>query len=135
MSSTTQTAAANSAQGLLTLVKGYDFHPYIEKAAQTGLGKKAVTGLTDNADTNPALILYPNPADGNVTILYTMQPHTNHNYIRVTDIVGRVVYEKNCDSTGKALELNTATFNNGTYFIELYSNKSLITTKTILINH
>jgi hypothetical protein len=69
------------------------------------------------------LDIYPNPTDQNVNILYVNEAAAQKGRLRITDILGRVVLEKEIDlvSGENLLELNTAQYAIGQYYVSIYT--------------
>ena len=88
------------------------------------------TQSSDECDDAKTIItLYPNPSDG---IVYTKNVTNNHVQVKITDVIGRVVYLKNEIIHN---EINVSYLKPGTYSISItdYNSKPLLTEKLIII--
>ncbi|MFZ4800073.1 MAG: T9SS type A sorting domain-containing protein [Bacteroidia bacterium] len=131
-------SAAESAKGILTLVKGYYYDVYIERAASTGgLGKtgKITATAPENAkqNTNNTLTVYPNPANNNIFIKLNNITTTQENTISLTDVTGKIVIIKKTNNNG-VIEIDTQNLSNGVYFVQL-TNTALNIVSKIVITH
>jgi hypothetical protein len=134
----TRSSAAESAKGILTLVKGNYYDIYIERAASTEeLGKtgKNTAIAPENAkqNTNDALTVYPNPAQNSIFIKCNLNNITENTIISLLDITGKVILTKKVNLTNEVLEIETQTLRDGFYFVQL--NNTTLETKKIIITH
>ena len=81
----------------------------------------------ENLDFN----IYPNPAKQNFTI--KLNQNINKLNIRIFDPIGNLVYTENGLKSSE-ININTISFSDGLYFVELNSN-NISTTKKIIIKH
>ena len=135
----TGTSAAESAKGILTLVKGQYFNSYIERPAQQ-YGKRALSSKpkakqTSNEIAKPIIGVYPNPANTNLTIGYVLNNISSDACIKVLDISGRVLSQKSITNIQGSVEFNTTSFRDGLYFIQLYSGNLIQSVTKVIINH
>ena len=91
---------------------------FIAKIGTAGVGIEKYN-TTDNA------IIYPNPSNGNISIASI----NNIDYIKVTDMLGQIVFETKSFTKIIALQINNAGF----YFITTTSGKE-VSTKKIIVN-
>ena len=76
--------------------------------------------------TNNQLIVYPNPSMGTITILNSQKT----DQLKITDILGNVVYETTSPEQKVTLQLNNA----GVYFVTIISGKETSIKKVIISN-
>ncbi len=133
--SKTQTTTANSARGLLTFVKEKSYNPYIEKVSQTEVKQNSTSIIEAETKINPTLLLYPNPVDDKLQIVYSLLENTNEKVVKIVDMLGRVVHEDKFTNSTNTIELNTSQFNNGNYIVELYNGNELVLSKKFIIIH
>jgi hypothetical protein len=131
-------SAAESAKGILTLVKGNYYDVYIERATSTGgLGKagKITATAPENAkqNTNSALTVYPNPAQNSIFVKCNLNNITENTTVSLLDITGKVILTKKATLTNEVLEIETQTLKDGFYFVQL--NNTTLETKKIIITH
>lgn len=88
-------------------------------------------GIKDN--TLSELKLYPNPASNNVTI-QLMSKETSNATLKVTNIMGQVVYTENVSvETGNNQHtINVSSFGAGFYLVNIYTNAGSTTQKLIV---
>jgi hypothetical protein len=80
------------------------------------------------------LSIFPNPAGGEVTV--ALHNAADQQYvIRIIDMVGRVVYHKSIGTTGNKIRevISLSDFSNGTYLLELKSEKESYQKKLSII--
>lgn len=131
-------SAAESAKGILTLVKGNYYDVYIERAANTGgIGKagKITATAPENAkqNTNNALTVYPNPAQNSIFVKCNLNSITENTTVSLLDITGKIILTKKVNLTNEVLEIETQTLKDGFYFVQL--NNITLETKKIIITH
>jgi hypothetical protein len=131
-------SAAESAKGILTLVKGNYYDVYIERATSTGgLGKagKITETAPENAkqNTNSALTVYPNPANNSIFVRLNNATANEENTISLLDVTGKVVLTKKANNNG-TIEIDTQNLSNGVYFVHL-TNVELNIVSKIIITH
>lgn len=131
-------SAAESAKGILTLVKGNYYDVYIERAISTGgLGKtgKITATAPENTkqNTNNALTVYPNPAQNSIFIRLNNINTTEENVISLIDVTGKIVLTKKTNNNG-TIEIDTQNLSNGVYFVQL-ANATLNIVSKIVITH
>ncbi len=131
-------SAAESAKGILTLVKGNYYDVYIERATSTGgLGKagKITATAPEKAiqNTYSALTVYPNPAQNSIFVKCNINTINENTTVSLLDITGKVILTKKVNLTNEVLEIETQPLRDGFYFIQL--NNTTIETKKIVITH
>jgi len=93
-----------------------------------------ITGLTslENIyDDLSSFEIYPNPTSNNTTIIYD----TNSDYVQVNifDLSGKNIYSELMHGTGlQAKSIQTSSFNNGMYIVEIESEGSVFQKKLIV---
>lgn len=89
------------------------------------LGKTLIVdGIS--ADLNNNLSIYPNPANGNVTVSNVEAGST----IQILDVTGKVVSSETVRSTATTIDLST--INKGMYVVKVLNNNSVATQKLIV---
>lgn len=85
-------------------------------------------GTTSIASSNsePSISLYPNPAKEFVTVTNLSSGST----VRFLDVTGKVIYSSTTKT--KNITINTQNFENGTYFICIENNRSVINKKLVI---
>ena len=79
--------------------------------------------------------LYPNPNNGNFTLAYDFNKEEVNVKLMITDISGRLVYEKALDELNTLAVINLNDVQTGIYFAQLVSNNGkLLWTKKIAIS-
>ncbi|MDD4684472.1 MAG: T9SS type A sorting domain-containing protein [Bacteroidales bacterium] len=122
---------------------GYVFGDWLSKNSQPMIrlmvSKNPVQPASINSINNVAafnLNAYPNPAQNETTIEYTLNTNSNV-VITVSDIMGREIVRFNegvkAANTISRVALNTANMNNGTYFYTINAN-GIKETKKLVIN-
>ncbi len=82
------------------------------------------TGIEQLTRNNEEITIYPNPSNGSFNVTYT----GNIDELKVTDMLGQIVYEAKPQTTNTALTLTNA----GIYFITLISGTEMSTKKVIV---
>jgi hypothetical protein len=83
-----------------------------------------------SASAMPSLDFYPNPSVDQFTINLNAIPEQN--MLQITDVTGKVVFEKNNVMTTETIPCNS--LNNGIYFVRLISDDQILN-KKLVINH
>ena len=85
----------------------------------------------DNIVLNHHISIFPNPAKDFVTI--DLQDFVNHvNLIVLYDVQGREIYSENVANFDKTITLPLNNILNGSYFVQIYLDKGILTKKLIL---
>lgn len=134
----TNSSAAESAKGILGLVKNNYYDVYIERAINTGeLGKtgKTTAIAPENAkqNTNNHLTVYPNPANNSIFVRLNNINTVEENTISLIDVTGKILLTKKTNNTG-VIEIDTQNLSNGVYFVQL-TNVALNMVSKIVITH
>ncbi|HYG49535.1 MAG TPA: peptide-N-glycosidase F-related protein [Flavobacteriales bacterium] len=93
-------------------------------------------GLTNNVDDivlNSFLELnvYPNPTNGHIYVDANFTEATN-GFIEVCDVLGQKVFAHKFNGlTAEAVDVDLSNYNNGTYFITLRTDKTVVTRKVM----
>ena len=101
----------------------------------TGCIKSAtvtVSEVTDiaNIDTDLQFVIYPNPANTEITFAYNLQQAGT---ITIHNILGQTMYTEKLIQNSSSLKLNVNAFAGGVYYVELNSNGST-QVKQLIIN-
>jgi hypothetical protein len=134
------TAAAESAKGILILVKERNFDIYIERDTNNiELGKMAKATNMENINkveqNNVVLNVYPNPSNSIVNISYTINELTENTTISLLDITGKQLFIQSINDKNGVILIDTFKLNSGFYFVHLSNGKTLNTTSKIIITH
>jgi hypothetical protein len=87
--------------------------------------------LTESIQAN----LYPNPNDGNFTLAYDFNATESNVKLVVTDISGRLIYDKTLDDLNNMAVIKLNEVQTGIYFVQLVNeNGKLLWTKKIAIS-
>jgi hypothetical protein len=104
-------------------------------AGTHGMGIWESTSLTagikrDNTSTKPAINAYPNPANNSLTLKTEI---VGAYTLNVYSITGQLITTQKGTNNG-VIKLDTDTFNNGNYFVEVFGNNTKAVTK-IIVQH
>ena len=86
-----------------------------------------ITGVSIDENDNSIFEVYPNPSNGNITV----NLNSLNNVISIIDINGKLVKTKLSNSLSTVIDLSD--FENGIYFINIKTEKGVITKKVSLI--
>jgi len=89
----------------------------------------------DNVNFNSSVQLFPNPANENATLTFTLSGSKNLN-ISILDILGRTIYEKNKENYVEGMNtisLSTGNFEAGVYFVNIKGEEINITKSLIIL--
>lgn len=135
----TQTSAALAAQGILTLINGEVFDYVIERLEDDDLftSNHASNALQKNESIqHNHFDVFPNPANNSFVVKYEIDKDTqDERTIQLTDITGKIVFSKTIAKINGNIEISTASYSNGLYFIQLYSGSSIVAVTKIIIHH
>ena len=99
----------------------------------TGSETTFLTSVQDQASfENNKFILFPNPANGNITLNLNSTLTKEQYEIIIIDVIGKEIAHVNSDSNN--VSINTTDFPNGVYFLTL-KNKDFISTQKLVIKH
>jgi hypothetical protein len=91
--------------------------------------KYQVPSAINNLDKDSKNIVYPNPANNQVTIVMQDQRCKN---ISVYDAMGKLSFQKNLEPDSKSLKLDVKGWNKGMYFISLRHDTGISNSKLII---
>jgi hypothetical protein len=135
----TQTSAAHAAQGILTLINGEVFDYVIERLEEEELftSNHALNALQKNESIQQNHFdVFPNPAHQSIVITYDFDKDLSEGYsIKLIDITGKTVLIKTIASAKGYIQISTASYSNGIYFIQLYSGDKVNSVKKVIIHH
>jgi hypothetical protein len=75
--------------------------------------------------SNAQLLIYPNPNTGSFTLELPVPAEPGTNF-RITDLTGRVVWEKQADIGSKQQAIQTGNLPNGLYFVQVISEGRIL---------
>lgn len=132
-------SSAESAKGILTLVKGNYYFNEIEKDVN-GLGKNSPILTTPEnksevTSKNNLFVVFPNSADGQLFINYHVNDIVTNSTITVTNVLGKTILVKTIYKVKGLIDLDTKDWANGTYFLQLTNGNKVINTSTVIITH
>jgi hypothetical protein len=91
----------------------------------------STTALANETFLENQFSLYPNPNKGSFTIEF--KELANSFSVEVFDITGKTIYENNYDQSSNLLQLiNLDNVTSGVYFINVKSDKGLVTKKLVI---
>lgn len=95
---------------------------YLAKDTGPGCWK---TGIAGTSMHNAAMKVYPNPAHNSVNVNYNATTN-NNSQLKITDVLGRVVYTKNINTTtgDNTVTIPTEGWVKGIYYIQLSADES-----------
>ncbi|MES2763652.1 MAG: T9SS type A sorting domain-containing protein [Bacteroidota bacterium] len=96
--------------------------------------KLSSVGLQDLNGNVSQVSIYPNPSNGNTTtLLFATETELSNLLVSIIDMAGRVVSTENISVNAglNQFQLNTASLNNGVYFIQLNAGTHTTTQKLI----
>jgi hypothetical protein len=131
-------AAAESAKGLLSLVQGKVFDLYIERLNEPETLEKRSTTVVQETfnDTKSAkLKIYPNPSNSLVNVNYVLTQFKRNVLIRVIDITGKEIYQQQSNALQSTTNIATENWSNGMYFVQILGDGEVMGTQKLLIQH
>ena len=134
----TQTSAALAAQGILTLVNGEVFEQVIERIDEEQLLTSSKSNLAQSDKwIEKNMRVYPNPANQSVVVGFELTPEekSDETSIQLLDVTGKQIFTKKANGTKGLVEITTAGYGNGIYFIQLQRGGYIVATQKLIINH
>ncbi len=104
---------------------------------QSGYAQRGFSSVEKENTAQELLSVYPNPATDNVRISFQPNETANNATISVLDFTGKVVYTKQLgqlSTTLNTLDVNTADFDSGVYFVTLTTENGQRTKKLSIIH-
>ena len=101
---------------------------------------KAGTVSIDDTDMGPdmaELSIYPNPADQQANLVYSLPANIQTGMLTITDFTGKVIKEMNVQSTvnsHQTFTFETGDLSNGVYFITLTTTEGKLTKKLSVLH-
>jgi len=93
-----------------------------------------VVSVEEVVEESERMLVYPNPATDYVIINYKTSKTSNNLSLVISDIAGKIIYNRSLDTEQDEIILPTNEYPNGQYFCTLKrNNKTIITEKVILI--
>lgn len=131
-------AAGDSVVVAFALIAGDDLADLQSSAvaAQTMYDNDVITGITVAGDNTTGMSVYPNPANGNAELSYTL-PENGNADIRMYDATGRevqIIAQGDHAAGTYRSTLNTAVLPDGVYTIRMLAGEA-VTTRRIVIAH
>ncbi len=90
-----------------------------------------IAGITNPESSNNSLVVYPNPATDNVTIV--RQGKGNNAVFTITDVNGKVILKENM--TAASVTINTQKLAAGTYFVQIVEDGMVSRSNKLVIQH
>lgn len=122
-----------AAQAILQFVCGIDFaEPRLlpDEGSGSRTAHNATAELTKNTDAVPAILVFPNPAQQGVTVLYNSEDEAAV-LLEVKDLLGRTIYA-NFINGSKEEYVSLLGYSTGIYVVNVSRNKELLyTTKLV----
>jgi photosystem II stability/assembly factor-like uncharacterized protein len=85
--------------------------------------------IAEKLNTNSKLLLYPNPTDNEVKILWNqIKPQ----HLNIVNLQGMIIYEQRVNAGSDSVNINISSLSKGIYLINLYSKEDIITKKLII---
>lgn len=88
------------------------------------------TASIDDKEEVVGMTAYPNPANNFITI--NTNGLSDHYTVRITDVLGKVVYT---DEAGPVKKIDTGDFKNGVYLISVMEKGVTIQTRRVVVKH
>ena len=116
----------------------YPYHCQAHGVSMSGVVNvvAAPTGLKDSRNQEPALYLYPNPAQGLVKISLDVNSSAVYK-IRITNVLGETIQTVSDNEiklrTGEAISLQMHKFPAGFYFFSLFMNDKIMDTRRLVL--
>ncbi len=120
------------ARGLLSLVDDYDFGDDVVNCQE--VGNRSADGSSVNTKDADGLLIYPNPASTEITVVLPNGSNGEYSRIQLLDMSGRLVREVR--TSGQAsIRLNVSELPRGIYLCKVYRlNGPPLIAKFVLIN-
>jgi hypothetical protein len=92
------------------------------------------TGIKENQNDFSNMNIYPNPNNGLFNVSFDLLRDEKTMNVVLTDITGRIIYKRQLEShTGTStFQMNTTSFEKGTYFLEISNSQSRSVRKVIV---
>jgi hypothetical protein len=91
------------------------------------------TGLFELSKEYRSIKIYPNPNNGNFTLVYDLKTNTEAT-IQIMDITGKLVYTTSVDNLNTRTQINLNNLHSGMYFVQLLNNTNLLWTDKLMIS-
>lgn len=128
-----QDLAAYNAKALLALVADSAISSPMYPEETSSNKKEASDSFFDDFEEvgEDLLTIYPNPANNQITLNFTLPDNTSEATLHLYGIDGRFIEQYTISSKQKTMELNVANFANGTYIYLLSADGKLIARKKL----
>ena len=84
----------------------------------------------DDLERNTSLSIYPNPSQGNIS--FSLPSSFSNPEIKIFDLTGRLVYEKNINTNQETYAINLDNLSTGNYIVNVISKNTLFSSKLIM---
>lgn len=103
---------------------GISNHDYFFESLKV---EPADNSIIDGTDLNDNFVnVYPNPANGEITIQYNATEAAENVSIRIINVLGQVVYQTPVTFTNGEVKLNMNNYANGAYIITIMGEKDVL---------
>jgi hypothetical protein len=128
-----QDLAAYNAKALLALVADSAIISPMYPEETSSNKKEASDSFFDDFEEvgEDLMTIYPNPANNQITLNFTLPDNTSEATLHLYGIDGRFIEQYTISSKQKTMELNVANFANGTYIYLLSADGKLIARKKL----
>ncbi|MCI5055077.1 MAG: T9SS type A sorting domain-containing protein [Flavobacteriales bacterium] len=92
-----------------------------------------LTGISGKSDNSAYLNSYPNPTNDFTILEYELPKGVNQATLKISNSTGQIIEEFQVDQNFNSLELNTGSWDSGTYFYHLEYGEQRSETKKILV--
>jgi hypothetical protein len=95
------------------------------------IGAASITSNTKVG--NKISAAYPNPANSQTALTYTLNEDSQNNHIMIYDMLGAVVKDIKLERKQGTVNINTSDINSGVYFYSLVVDDNVITTRKLVV--
>ncbi|MBC7694886.1 MAG: T9SS type A sorting domain-containing protein [Burkholderiales bacterium] len=121
-------------RNILNAISGY-LRDYADNCENTKVSSRMANEtkiLATVIDPKRSFTLFPNPNNGNMTMIYDLGKDTKAN-MNLYDVTGKLINTYDLQNTNGAIEINEAQLHNGIYFYCILVNGIMINTNKLII--